>query len=60
MPANNHQAEVTGESDKERDVCVRVCLCVFADVKGLVKVFGHSGLCWMVTVEHTGAEINAF
>lgn len=46
--ANCHQAEVTGES--EREVC--------ADVKGLVKALGHSGLCWVVRVQHAGVEIN--
>lgn len=29
-----------------------------ADVKGLVKALGHSGLCWVVTVQHARIEIN--
>lgn len=29
-----------------------------AGVKGLVKVLGHSGLCWLARVEHAGVEIN--
>lgn len=28
------------------------------DVKGLVKMLGHSGLCWVVRVEHAGVELN--
>ena len=28
-----------------------------ADVKGLVKALGHSGLCWVVEAEHAGVEI---